>query len=180
MILLSSVIAFSEEAALKIRFSDSESSDIFLFKSAIDRALQIGKRATAIHKGLDVALGQMFQTFKGMREKVPKAVLLLTDGHDKTPVSLDDFNFKKKFREAGIRVKVVGISEKVNKTELFMLVDKDLDIFFTKDFSQLELDEIILRSISDCRGLDIVNRPGSTVYIARIYIYIYIYILMKL
>ena len=131
-----SVVLFSYYAELKIKFSDYTNIDDF--KSAVN-ALPLMKSTTRIDKALKTAYDEMFNERNGMRVRVPKVLVLLTDGEQtKDRDAVAPSKVVQRFHDAGIKVVVVGIGRSVNPSELRTLVRAEKDLFLAKDFDQLK------------------------------------------
>ena len=81
-----SVVLFSTNAKLHIKFSDHNITNIDDFKAAVD-ALPPPYGGTRIDRGMAVAFDQMFKAANGMRgANVPKVVIVMTDGENGIPL----------------------------------------------------------------------------------------------
>lgn len=131
-----SVVLFSYDAELKIKFSDY--TNINDFKSAV-HALPLMKSTTRIDKALKTAYDEMFNERNGMRVRVPKVLVLLTDGEQtKDADAVAPSKVVQKFHDAGIKVIVVGIGRSVKPSELRSLVRAERDLYLAKNFDQLK------------------------------------------
>ena len=136
-----SIVLFSSTAALEVPFLDN----ITNFISAVDALDDIGDwiGTTRIDKGLDVAFNKMFQTANGMRpyKQCNKVVIVMTYGVSTQPHAPTDA--AKMFHDAGIRVVVVGIGNRINRDELLSMVKVDSDFYTAHDFDQLASDSFV-------------------------------------
>ena len=145
-----SVATFDDKAQLNIRFSDTY-DNITALKAAIDAVPCACESGTRIDLGLNIALDKMFHVVNGMRTKVHKVVILITDGKQTTyGPSLDTLNYAKKFTEAGINIFVVGVGN-VSKRQLLSVVMDKNHLFYAKDFDELNYG--VAQSLGQCTTL---------------------------
>ena len=143
------IVLYSDTAAMAIPFSTGRTA--IGFKSTVDALVCKGGK-TRIDYGLNVAWDELFQTSNGMRESVPKAVIVLTDGECNPTCEWRDSPPGRRFREAGIRVIVVAIGTAVNKGELMPLVADSSDFYNAIDFREL-VTTAFVTSIIRCADL---------------------------
>ena len=135
------VVLFSYHSELSIKFSDYNNADGF--GRAVDN-LPLMKSTTRIDKALRTAYNEMFSERNGMRIKVPKILVLLTDGEQTRDAdAVSPSQIIQKFHDADIKVIVVGIGRGVNPAELRSLVKSQDNLYLAKDFEQLKSTEFV-------------------------------------
>ena len=135
------VVLFSSYSQLSIKFTDhTNASD---FKRAVD-ALPLMKSTTRIDRALTTAYNEMFNEKNGMRVKVPKVLILLTDGEQtKGADAIPPEQVVQKFHDAGIKVIVIGIGTGVNSVELGKMVKSRENLYLAKNFDQLKSGQFV-------------------------------------
>ncbi len=147
-----SVVTFSNIAKLNVKFSDH--TNYKDFASAVD-GLKLLKSTTRIDRALAVAYDNMFNEQNGMRVKVPKVLILLTDGEQtKDAGAINPAKAVARFHDAGIKVIVIGIGKNVVFDELKRMVKSRDNLFRAADFEQLKSDQFVKSIIgTTCRQI---------------------------
>ena len=131
------VTTFADTASLVIKFSDHKNNDDF--QVALDNLPIINSYPkTDIGIALNVALNEMFQEDNGMRPNSPKVSVLITDGISSRT---DYAGFRNKFRQAQIKLVVVGIGQ-VNENDLLELVERE-NLHLVTDFAALDVTDFV-------------------------------------
>ena len=150
-----SVITFSTEPHLDIKFSDHEKLVTFAWDVL---RLEQYSGGTQIINALKLGLDEMFQTKNGMRSGNDsiKVVVLIVDGIDQKPGSTYT-TIGERYKQENIRVVVVGIGTSrfevaEFKGKLRRLVQDDNDLFITSSVD--DLFDIVLKDIGQslCTG----------------------------
>lgn len=131
------VITFSWHAELSVKFSDySNSGD---FNKAVD-ALPMFGHTTRIDKALRMARDELFSSKNGARAKVPKLLVILTDGAQTADAdAVDPGDIAKEIRQTGVRVIVIGIGKKVDSKELLhMAGGQKSNLYAASNFDELK------------------------------------------
>ena len=135
------VVLFSFYSQLSIKFTDHTNANDF--KRAVD-ALPLMRSTTRIDRALTTAYNEMFNEKNGMRVKVPKVLILLTDGEQtKGADAIPPEQVVQKFHDAGIKVIVIGIGTGVNSVELGKMVKSRENLYLAKSFDQLKSGQFV-------------------------------------
>ena len=129
------VVTYNRDAKLWIRFGQYSNNDDF--KKAVDKIPYWGG-STRIDNGLKMAFVELFDTIKGERAKLPKVLILLTDGKqnsDPRATPLEEAVLP--LFQLGVKVFAVGVGDQISRDELRLIVEKDQDIFTVDDFDDL-------------------------------------------
>ncbi len=146
------LVLFSYNAELSVKFSDHK--DYRGFESAVNSLALMGS-TTRIDKALTLAYDQMFNERNGMRVKVAKVLILLTDGaQTNDPDAVAPAKAVARFHEAGIKVIVIGIGSGVKKNELQSIVKSQDNLFLAANFDQLKSEDFV-RSIIGSTCLEV-------------------------
>ncbi len=135
------VVLFSKIAELSVKFSDH--TNLKDFESAVDDLRMMGS-ITRIDKALTMAYDNMFNERNGMRVKVPKILILLTDGaQTKAADAIPPAQAVARFHDAGVKVIVIGIGSGVKVDELKMIVKSPENLFLAANFDQLKSETFV-------------------------------------
>lgn len=136
-----SVVTFSTESELSIRFNDHSSTSSF--NNAIDNIPFMGFQ-TRIDKALRTTQREMLNAQNGARASVVKVVILLTDGtQTRTGRFEDPAAIAEELRNAGVHLVVVGIGSDVSSDELTDIAGDRSYVFTANNFDQLVTKEFI-------------------------------------
>lgn len=140
-----SVVSFSDDAKLSIRFSDYKSIDIF--SRAID-VMELKGTASRMEKALRLSQNEMFRVQNGARRGVPKILVLMTNSAQTTDKGMEDpIKIAKHIRRLGIHLIVIGIGANLNFPELYYIGDDEKNVYMADTFDRL-VDEVFLKDIS--------------------------------
>lgn len=130
------VVLFSYNAELSIKFSDH--TNVKDFNSAVEGLALMGS-TTRIDKALTLAFDSMFNEKNGMRVRVPKVLILLTDGAQTQDAdAVVPSQVVNRFHDAGIKVIVIGIGSGVKPDELKTMVKSSSNLYLAANFDQLK------------------------------------------
>ncbi len=129
------IVLFSNFAEISVTFAEKNNDKEF--NDAVDNLPILGA-TTRIDKALKVAYDELFQPKNGMRLDVKQVLFVLTDGgQTKADDSVSPAQAIYPFHESDIKVVVIGIGSRVNRTELRSMVKSEKDIYLAKHFDEL-------------------------------------------
>merc|ERR1739838_587759 len=135
---LVSVVTFSEKVVESVKLSSTKT--IKALETAVKK-IPLLKKTTRIDKALESVLKKLAKKPTGPRKKVPKVVVLITNGKQtKEKGSKSPEVIAKKINKKGVIVVTVGVGPKVSKTELkkigngTSLLTKNFKTLLTKTF----------------------------------------------
>ena len=164
------VTTFDDQATFDISFSDHFTNQDF---AAALETLTFRSGGTEIGIALEKALNEMFQEHNGMRPANPQIAVLITDGDSNSPV--DYISFRDRFREANIKLLVVGVGN-VNENDLLQLVETSSDLLLVTDFLTLDINDFIQKT-TFCKynSKHRYAKSFNTVYFTKSYILLYFF-----
>ena len=139
------VTLFNRRGYLQLKFSDHK--NFTTFNNAINHMVYKGG-GTNIKEGLKTAYFQMFSKANGMRQCVPKTLVLVTDG-GQPGNKLDAW--RKTFKDASIRIIVIGVGAK-RKHMLHTLVHNETHVHLASNFDEI-LQPSFTQRIEFCDGM---------------------------
>lgn len=163
-----SIVAYSEGATLMKKFNATNSMEGF--EEVVDKLPLLGGRAY-LDKAMYVAVSTMFTAENGMRNSVPKILIILNDG-TQAAVSQSTDEISSMLRKNDIRVLVIGIGE-ADEQQLGQIVASPDDLIMVENFEDAK-DKVAALSEEMCfnRGklckMKFVNRAairGQYIYL---------------
>ena len=154
------VITYSDAAAMNIKFGQHE--DLASFVRDL-KSLPYSRGRTRIDLALQLASEELFTRRNGMRPKVPKIAVVITDGEQtKVEGMIPLRKAASRLHEKGIQVISLGIGSAVNVGELFAMVQREEDVFQAEKFDTL---------IKQVKGLSetACKASGKYIYLYLIY-----------
>lgn len=148
-----SVITFSSNSEVSIKFSDYNTTKSF--NTAVDAIPLMGFQ-TRIDKALQQAKSEMFSSQNGARHDVSKILILLTDGTQTGQNSIDPAIPAEELRKAGVYLVVIGIGDEINLEEL-----KNMAGDTGKYYTAASFDELI--SYAFIRNVTTSSCPGKII-----------------
>ena len=139
------VTLFNRRGYLQIKFSDNQ--NFSTFNHAINHLVFKG-RGTSLKQGLKVAYTDMFSKENGMRQCVPKTLVLITDG-GRPGRRLDAW--RRKFKLANIRIMVVGFGVE-REHLLHTLVHHERHVYMAPKYDDI-LQPWFISGIELCDGM---------------------------
>lgn len=136
------VVSFSYKIELSINFDDH--NNMTSFGDAVDQ-LNIHKSPVRrIDNALRFAQTHIFNKSSGVRERVPKTVVLITDGPQANVFGADDpTEMANKLRELGVHVFVVGVGSTIEESELNGIGQDLNNVFIARTNGELVLSNFV-------------------------------------
>lgn len=135
-----SVITFSYEAELSIKFNDFFNSIPFMTKV---QGIKNMDSVTRIDRALNLARNEMFTVKNGMRQNLPNVLFLITDGSQTMPPdegsegAVPPAPIAAQLRSQGIEIICVGIGAEVKEEELVKIAGNSANVYTAADFHVL-------------------------------------------
>ena len=136
-----SVVTFSSNAQLSIKFNDHDKTSTF--NKAIDNIPLMGFE-TKIDRALRLTQSQMFTQNNGARAGVPKILILLTDTLQTEQRGAEDPTLvAEELRQSGIHLVVIGIGKGIKSSELSVIAGDSDHVFTAESFDELITNEFV-------------------------------------
>ena len=153
-----SVLTFSIEPKLEIKFSDNTTKEAF--EGAVNNLTFTGA-GTDLLRALDVALKDMFNSRNGMRPRTSKKVaVLITDGKDTAKRDNKEYEeMVARFKQRDIMMIAVGVGSNISTEQLQILAPHDY--FHVEKFDNLT-DEFAGTVVKDvCHGKYLSDKKAT-------------------
>ena len=141
-----SVIAYSDIADIKIKFTDN--NDVQSFMDAVDE-IPLMNSKSRIDKALELADKTMFTLSNGAKPGVVNVLVILTTGTESDDEdAVNPASIAEEMIKAGVNIITVGIGEKVNKDKLEAIASEEANVFMAASSDELA-DPVLVKKINE-------------------------------